>query len=64
FDDEDQADVVLLSSDGTNFCVSSIILSLASPIFADMFSIDGASPDELLDGLPVVRMVEAAATLD
>ncbi|KAI0038201.1 hypothetical protein FA95DRAFT_1684716 [Auriscalpium vulgare] len=64
FDSDARADAVLCSCDGTHFLVSQHILSLASPVFADMFSLGGAAPNELLDGLPVVCMAEDAAALD
>ncbi|KAI0044343.1 hypothetical protein FA95DRAFT_267806 [Auriscalpium vulgare] len=60
------ADVILQSSDLTNFRVHKIILSLASPVFADMFSVPQprtARSGETFDGLPVVQVSEDARTL-
>ncbi|KAI0046372.1 hypothetical protein FA95DRAFT_1494157 [Auriscalpium vulgare] len=68
FDDSSRADVVLRSSDDMHFRVSKTILAIASPIFADMFSLSpplkAEAVDETYHGLPVVPMAEDAATLD
>ncbi|KAJ7191382.1 hypothetical protein GGX14DRAFT_481463 [Mycena pura] len=55
-------DVILRSSDGVDFYVYRIILSLTSPIFEHMFS----SPQPQLESatLPVVHMAESAIILD
>ncbi|KAI0046380.1 hypothetical protein FA95DRAFT_1395729 [Auriscalpium vulgare] len=63
------ADIILRSCDGIRFHVSKPILSIASPVFADMFRLAGphdaaASSDEMCNGLPLVPMAEDAATLD
>ncbi|KAI0046378.1 hypothetical protein FA95DRAFT_1560156 [Auriscalpium vulgare] len=60
------ADMILRSCDGIRFHVSKYILSIASPVFADMFrlAVAAASLDEMCDGLPMVPMTEDAATLD
>ncbi|KAI0041928.1 hypothetical protein FA95DRAFT_632349 [Auriscalpium vulgare] len=66
--DDARADVVLRSSDEVYFRVSKFILAIASPIFADMFSLskslEAEAVDEAYYGLPVVAMAEDAATLD
>ncbi|KAI0042019.1 hypothetical protein FA95DRAFT_1564754 [Auriscalpium vulgare] len=68
FDKESHCDIILRSCDGVHFCVSKHILSIASPVFADMFSlsppIDATAADEVYDGLSIVSMAEDAATLD
>ncbi|KAI0255773.1 hypothetical protein BJV78DRAFT_1173209 [Lactifluus subvellereus] len=62
--DDTRADVILRSSDGVNFRVFKIILSLASPIFADMFSIPQPTPNEFHTEPPVVTLSEDSKTLD
>ncbi|KAI0255777.1 hypothetical protein BJV78DRAFT_1279018 [Lactifluus subvellereus] len=64
--DDARADVILRSSDGVDFRVFKIVLSLASPIFADMFSIPSPSPPSgtSRDGLPVVTLSEDSKVLD
>jgi hypothetical protein len=59
-----RADVILRSSDGVDFRVFRIILSLASPIFADMFSIPQPPANELHAGPPVVAISEDSKALD
>ncbi|KAI0041938.1 hypothetical protein FA95DRAFT_1500744, partial [Auriscalpium vulgare] len=66
-----RADIILRSSDNVHFRVSRFILSIASPVFADMFNlgkpleaIDGHSSEENHDGLPVVPLVEDSRTLN
>jgi hypothetical protein len=63
--DDSRADLVLRSSDGVNFRVFKSILSLASPIFADMFSLPSppASQNSSEDP-PVTLLPEDAETLD
>jgi len=61
-----RADVILQSSDGVHFRVFKIILSFASPIFSDMFSIPlpaSRNPDSD-DDVPVVTVSENAEALD
>ncbi|KAF7292231.1 BTB domain-containing protein [Mycena indigotica] len=62
-------DVVLRSSDAppTDFYVHKAVLALASPVFADMFSLAQPGPAVTTDGneaLPVVDVFERAAVLD
>ncbi|VDB90310.1 unnamed protein product [Peniophora sp. CBMAI 1063] len=56
------ADVILRSSDNVDFRFYSLVLKLASPIFADMFLLPpppgNSSGDEVKDGLPVICMAE------
>ncbi|KAJ6531173.1 hypothetical protein B0H19DRAFT_855010, partial [Mycena capillaripes] len=54
-------DVILRSSDGVDFRVHRIVLSLASPVFASMFTLPqpGSEPD-----VPSIPMPESAITLD
>jgi hypothetical protein len=62
-----RADVILRSSDGVDFRVFKIIISLASPIFADMFSIPSpstAGSEIIHDGLPVVQLSECSKNLN
>ena len=62
--DDVRADLTLESSDGVHFRIFKIILSLASPIFADMFSI--AQPtSETVHGVPTaVPVSEDSKALD
>ena len=64
FDDR-RADLVLRSSDGVNFFVFKVVLSLASSVFADMFTLPlPAAPQNSSDEPPVVQLPEDAETLD
>jgi BTB/POZ domain len=62
--DDARADIVLRSSDGVYFRVFKIILSLASPIFTDMFSIALPASEELHAGCPVVALSEDSKSVD
>ena len=62
--DDTRADVILRSSDGVDFRVFRIILSLASPIFADMFSIPQPAAREFHAGPQVVTLSEDSKALD
>jgi hypothetical protein len=57
------ADVVLLSSDGVPFRVHKSILSTSSPFFHDMFTLHQPPDNELVDGLPAVHLSEDAESL-
>ena len=60
-----RADLVLLSSDGVNFFVFKVILSMASSVFADMFTLPlPAAPQTSSHEPPVVQLPEDAETLD
>ena len=60
------ADIILRSSDLINFHVHRSALVASSPFFRDMFSLPQPqpSPDEVLDGLPVVGSPEGAEVLN
>ena len=62
--DDARADIVLRSSDGVYFRVFKIILSLASPIFTDTFSIPLPASEELHAGCPVVALSEDSKSVD
>ncbi|KAH9967374.1 hypothetical protein BC827DRAFT_1173725 [Russula dissimulans] len=64
--DDIQADLILQSSDGVRFHVFKIILSLASPVFADMFSVPlPTSQDPHRDDeVQVVLLSEHSGDLD
>ena len=62
--DDARADVILRSSDGVDFRVFKIILSLASPIFADMISIPQPAASEFHAGPQVVTLSEDSKALD
>ncbi|VDC04794.1 unnamed protein product [Peniophora sp. CBMAI 1063] len=69
FDDE-QADLILRTSDGVHFRIHKIILSLTSRVFKDMLSLPPAdastdgSADEMFNGLHIVPVAENASALD
>jgi len=62
--DDTRADLILRSSDGVHFHVFKIILSLASPIFADMFSIPSPESRDSPDEVQVVPVSERSGALD
>ncbi|KAI0278253.1 hypothetical protein BC826DRAFT_664232, partial [Russula brevipes] len=62
--DDTRADLILRSSDGVHFHVFKIILSLASPIFADMFSIPSPESQDSHDEVQVVTVSEHSGVLD
>jgi hypothetical protein len=59
------ADIIIQSCDSINFRVHKLVLSLSSPFFDDMFSLPQPpeSDQEVVDGLPVVRLSEDAEVL-
>ena len=57
------ADIIIQSCDAINFRVHKLVLSLSSPFFNDMFSLPQPSDQEVVDGLPVVRLSEDADVL-
>ncbi|KAI0789317.1 hypothetical protein C8Q75DRAFT_767559 [Abortiporus biennis] len=69
FNDED-ADVVLRTSDNVDFYIHKVILSIASPFFKDMFSLN--QPQTTLDGPaaltqknhPIIHITEDSQTID
>jgi hypothetical protein len=66
FDDPD-ADVILRSSDNTDFRVFKSFLSYASPFFKSMFALpqvpEGDDSNETRDGVPVIQVTEERDTL-
>ena len=62
--DDPQADLILQSSDKVHFRVFKPILSLASPIFKDMFSIPSTPSQERHDGVQVVHLTTHSTALD
>lgn len=57
------ADVILQSSDLVFFRVHKSILAMSSPFFNDLFSLSQPCDDEVVDGLPVIRVSEDAEVL-
>ena len=59
------ADIIIQSCDSINFRVHKLVLSLSSPFFSDMISLPqpSESDQEVVDGLPVVRLSEDAEVL-
>ncbi|KAJ7818629.1 hypothetical protein B0H13DRAFT_2455014 [Mycena leptocephala] len=55
------ADVILSSSDGVDFRVYRLVLSLLSPVFKDMFSVPQPQDDP---AVPSITMAESAVVLD
>ncbi|OCH96702.1 hypothetical protein OBBRIDRAFT_718223, partial [Obba rivulosa] len=60
-------DTIVYSSDGIDFQLFKLLLSLASPVFKDMVAIPLAdtsaeSPHEIRDGLPIVPISEESRT--
>ena len=62
--DDPQADLILQSSDEVHFRVFKLILSLASPIFKDMFSIPSPPSKKPDDEVQVVHLTEHSTALD
>ncbi|KAI6016152.1 hypothetical protein PISMIDRAFT_685310 [Pisolithus microcarpus 441] len=67
--DHVKADVILRSSDGVDFRVFRLFLSLASPFFETLFDLPQPSEEanvdmEIQDGLPVIPVSEGGKTLD
>ncbi|KAJ8688696.1 Cytoplasmic and mitochondrial histidine tRNA synthetase [Pleurotus ostreatus] len=63
FDDED-ADIILRSSDGVDFYVYKLILTLASPIFRDMFLLPDSASNAREGDKALVDMHENSDVLD
>jgi len=65
--DNSHADVFLRSSDNVDFRVFKVLLSIASSVFRDMFTLPqppgGTNGDGTKDGLPIVQMAEGSKTL-
>ncbi|KAH7922629.1 hypothetical protein BV22DRAFT_1037294 [Leucogyrophana mollusca] len=65
--DHPSADIILRSSDDVDFRVLKSFLSLASPVFRDMFTIPQPHPpreSDIKDGLPVVQLTETRTVLE
>lgn len=62
--EDSRADIILRSSDNVNFRVFKIILSLASPVFAQKFSTPQSATHKPTDELPVVTVSEDSQALD
>ena len=63
--DNAEADLILQSSDEVHFHVFKNIISIASPVFADMFSLPSPpSGKKLRDGVQVVSLSEHSSALD
>ena len=63
--DDPRADLVLRSSDDVNFFVFKVVLSLASSVFADMFTLPlPAVSQNSSDEPPVIQLFEDAETID
>ena len=64
--DVSDADVIIQSCDLVNFRVHKRTLAMSSPFFYDMFSLPQPQPsnEELVDGLPIVRLSEDAEVLN
>ncbi|OJA08969.1 hypothetical protein AZE42_06838 [Rhizopogon vesiculosus] len=60
FDNPD-CDIILRSSDGVDFHVFKVILSLVSPVFKDMFTLPPAESDS---SVPVISVEETSTTLN
>ncbi|KAJ7748960.1 hypothetical protein B0H16DRAFT_898034 [Mycena metata] len=61
--DDASADVILRSSDGADFHVHRLVLSLASPFFKDMFTLPQSNSESPVT-LPAVQMSESSHVLD
>ncbi|KAI0264112.1 hypothetical protein BC834DRAFT_782827, partial [Gloeopeniophorella convolvens] len=57
-------DVLLQSSDLTNFRVHKSILEIASPLFHDIFSLPQSDDIKTVGGIPTVHLSEDAHVLD
>ncbi|KAI0311212.1 hypothetical protein OF83DRAFT_1044597, partial [Amylostereum chailletii] len=67
------ANAILRSSDNVDFRVHTVILTIASPIFTDMFSLPRPRPttatvmtpiDDTRDGVPIIILTESSRTID
>ncbi|KAJ7057302.1 hypothetical protein C8F01DRAFT_939296, partial [Mycena amicta] len=57
-------DLILRSSDNVDFYVQRVVLSLASPVFADMLSLPLPKAETVEPGATVVQMAESSASLE
>lgn len=64
------ADLVVRTSDRTQFHVVKAVLAVASPVFADMFSVavnlpsETDSPSDYNEGTPILNVTESSGTMD
>ncbi|KAH9930362.1 uncharacterized protein B0H18DRAFT_930687, partial [Fomitopsis serialis] len=61
--DREDGDVILRSSDGVSYKAHRVILTIASPVFADMFSLPQPTASHQAAPAPVVDLVESSRTL-
>ncbi|KAF8150085.1 hypothetical protein B0H34DRAFT_802194 [Crassisporium funariophilum] len=61
--DDPKADLILRSSDGVHYYTYKVLLSLVSPIFDDMFTISGGSPQDIYDNRPLVVVDDNSRSL-
>ncbi|OJA08962.1 hypothetical protein AZE42_06846 [Rhizopogon vesiculosus] len=62
FDNHDY-DIILRSCDGVDFRVFKLILSLASPVFKDMFTLPQTGLQSNVFSVPVIPMTETSTTM-
>jgi hypothetical protein len=62
FDNPD-CDIILRSSDSVDFHVFKLILSLASPVFKDMFTLPQKELQSNVSSVPIISMAESGAIL-
>lgn len=67
--DDDDADVIVQSSDNVCFKMYRVILGKASPVFKDMFGLPQSppaecDPEDFWEGLPLVKITEDSHTLE
>jgi len=66
--DHPDADVIIRSSDNVDFRTFRVFLSVASPVFRDMFRLPQPpaenNDNDTKDGLPIVRLTEGSKTLE
>ncbi|KAI9433725.1 hypothetical protein H4582DRAFT_1882438, partial [Lactarius indigo] len=58
------ANVIVQSFERVNFRVHKSVLAVSSPFFRDLLSLPQPPGDELVDGLPVIRLSEDAELLN
>ena len=64
FLDTPDASIILRSSDQVDFRVHKSLLAMSSPFFKDLLSLPQPPDDKLVDGLPVVRLLESSGLLN
>ena len=58
------ANLIIRSIDLVDFRVHKPLLAMASPVFKDILSLPQPSDNEIVDGLPVVRLPESSELLN